>query len=1057
MKELTQMVMTFDEVSENFAEDAASGKADGMQIPDYRGTIPTPRGYVTIRRKFAIDPAKYRSPNYVPLAEGQDPKDVQMPNGIVGMEEVLEETISDVGEGDASKGEDAPQQTAQDAMYGALMEIAGKPPVAAVVEDESADSLLCNMCMPETAIAEDADSPCVAMDAKTPRKPKVSCKTKYKDCRAKNPLYCPYHGAALIKDDIVRQLRSMGVNGLVEVESGEDTGEYFYLAVTVPEADKQKAEGIIDALMKTPGFKQSVDTDNQSVGAGMTELSAYFNVDVLRANVPPSQQDKGNGDEKKETEEDKDKGEEGEDNGENEEEKHPKEEDKGEKKNEEENKKDEDTPPPPPPPPDKDEKQEETDKEIAEMRKAIDDILADISKCDVSITHAREDAPDRDFDDISQKTGDFRERMLNLSDSFKEMVEKRNEAIKAGGDSVQKALNAHILDMMMKTFNEKSIPRAQEELRNLENEVSELSAQAKQDRENLAIDYAKDSIERAVGAMEDEIFGDVAEKNIPIPSGLMFKPLGLEAGLINMLSDAEKYNGDEEDAKRVASALYLDSTMDRYHDAVGAYESALDKADKIFKSTNMSADEVEQQKEEILGAILDFKIAASMLKENYVKAANALRNAKDRRDALRKEEEEKNKHMSMPTDKVLADETMLADDLLGQLKLGTAEAIAQKDGAERYRLRSDSTEGLFADIDADKDGKITSLAITLPNRATMNFNSVEAFKNAHARLFGYDRFDRNASVFDGVPIEDVLKSEAIRSLLPSPSEIEMEMHEGGQLPEMTVKADRDRLVAERNRANWEGYKTSEYRKNAKDSFDNANKTGMQLAELALRWVGLYGKRNYGVRVLETVSPSEFDDGTAEFGIKALQRLLPRIMPESVAGEIHIAKGKRGLRAFCGRDSVIHPATYETLDVFLHESGHAFEFLGPRVKKRCVEFLLYRTRGEKLHTLRLLTGKKYGRDEKAMKDKFFHPYCGKYYPRYGYTVNGVEHETSYSRDEKRELERQKAEGSISEYHLTSSCTEILSMGLQRLITQPIKFVTEDPEYAAFVLGICQGAI
>ena len=1090
MQELTQMVMTFDEVSENFAEDATNGNADGMQIPDYKGTIPTPKGYFTIRRKFAIDPARYRSPNYVPLVEGQDPKDVQMPNGIVGMEEVLEETMSEVGEGDASKGEDARQQTAQDAMYSALMGTSVIAPIAAVVEDESADSLLCNMCMPDTTFVEDADSPCVAMDAKTPRKPKVPCKTKYKDCRAKNPLYCPYHGAALIKDDIVRQLHSMGVNGLVEVESGEDTGEFFYLAVTVPEADKQKAEGIIDALMKTPGFKQTVDTDKQSVGSGMTELSAYFNVDVLRANVPPFQQDKGNRDERKETEEDKNKGEEEEGKGENEEEGHPKQEDKGEKKDEDEEKKDEDTPPPPPPPdeednrdnegegkkedesdkkdedtnpppppppppPDKDEKQEETDKEIAGMRKAIDDILSDISKCDVAITNARENAPDRNFDDISQKTGEFRERMLNLSDSFKEMVEKRNEAMKSNGDSVQMALNAHVLDMMIKSFKEKSIPRAQEELQNIEQEVSELSAQAQQDKENKAIDYAKDSIDKSISAMENEVFGDVAEKGIPIPSGLMFKPLGLEAGLITMLSDAEKYNGSDEDTKRVASALYLDATMDRYHDAVGAYYTALDEAEKM---EGMPSSEIEKKKDEILGAILDYKIAAAMLKEGYVKAADALRNAKDRRDALRKEEEEKNKHMSMPTDKMLADETMLADDLLAQLKLSTAEAIAQKDGAERYRLRSDLTEGLFADIDADKDGKIKSLAITLPNRATMNFNSVEAFKNVHARLFGYDRFDRNASVFDGVPIEDVLKSEAIRSLLPSPSEIEME-EKDGSLAEKTTKADAFREVAKQKRAVWRWHKSTGTREDAKKGFTEANETGMQLAEAALSWFGMHEKRNHEVTIKDVSAPKKSDVGTSMSGIENLQRLLPRMMPSSVKGEIGMEKGKAGARAFCSWSNVIHPATFETLDVFVHEAGHSFEFLDPHVKDRCVEFLRYRTRGEELHTLRHLTGSSaYSADERAMKDKFYDVYCGKYYPQYKYTTTaGKTVFTSYNRNAKRKLDTAMLDGSISDYSLTSRCTEVLSMGVQRMITHPIEFVKEDPEYAAFVLGICQGAI
>ena len=94
----------------------------------------------------------------------------------------------------------------------------------------------------------------------------------------------------------------------------------------------------------------------------------------------------------------------------------------------------------------------------------------------------------------------------------------------------------------------------------------------------------------------------------------------------------------------------------------------------------------------------------------------------------------------------------------------------------------------------------------------------------------------------------------------------------------------------------------------------------------------------------------------------------------------------------------------------------------------------------------------------MKDKFYNVYCGKYYPQYEYTTQeGKIYRVEYARDEKRRLDAGMLDGRIKEYSLTSSCTEVLSMGIQRMITHPIEFVTEDPEYAAFVLGICQGAI
>ena len=664
MEVLEQMVMTFDEVDEAFAEDAAKSERDNAnkpQVPDYKGTIPTPEGYTTIRVKFQIDPARYRSPNYVPLLDGEDPKDVQMPSGMMGVEEVIEEEVSELDK----TGNKGKKVSAQDAMATALMEIATETP-AVVVEDETTDSLMRTMCAPDDAMMSVSDSPCVAMDAKTPKKPKIRCKSTFKDCRAKNPLYCPYHGAALIKADIERQLRSMGVNGLVEVESGEDNGEWFFMAVTVPDADKEKAEKMIDALLKSPGFKVREETSAESVGVNMTELDTYFDIDVLRSDKSPNEQDDKEGDDKDEQDKsddgkDKDKGKE-EDKKEDEQEenkeeekdeettpppppppplpdekdKNKEEEDKGnegDKKDEEENPE-----PQPPPPPEPDEKQAETDKAVSALRDALDGLRASADKMGNQIADIAGNAPEGKFADLVQRVEDFKNRLEDVSNSFGEMVEKKNEMLKQDKESAMAAMNAHVLDLMLNTFRDKTIPRLTKEMEGLREEVDHARVENDDADAERVREETVESFTKAMEAMEDAVFGDVAKLGIPVPEGLNYTPLGLESGLINMLADAEKYNGDTQNIASVMSALGLNEAMNKYHDAVGELTEAQVAIEDIDKVTQgKTAFEMEEFKNDILGAVLGYKVAAMMLKDKYLKASKALRDAKDMRDKEREE------------------------------------------------------------------------------------------------------------------------------------------------------------------------------------------------------------------------------------------------------------------------------------------------------------------------------------------------------------------------------------------------------------------------------------
>lgn len=133
----------------------------------------------------------------------------------------------------------------------------------------------------------------------------------------------------------------------------------------------------------------------------------------------------------------------------------------------------------------------------------------------------------------------------------------------------------------------------------------------------------------------------------------------------------------------------------------------------------------------------------------------------------------------------------------------------------------------------------------------------------------------------------------------------------------------------------------------------------------------------------------------------------------------VSKGKRSFQKFnqigVATDAGIHDA--------IHGIGHFLEHKSQHLGKRAAEFLEYRTKGDKEELLSKLTGKREYGKEKAKKDKFFSPYCGKLY------------------------------GNAED----PDATEIMSMGLQQMYRNPFKFFKDDPEYFSFVLLAMRGGI
>lgn len=159
-----------------------------------------------------------------------------------------------------------------------------------------------------------------------------------------------------------------------------------------------------------------------------------------------------------------------------------------------------------------------------------------------------------------------------------------------------------------------------------------------------------------------------------------------------------------------------------------------------------------------------------------------------------------------------------------------------------------------------------------------------------------------------------------------------------------------------------------------------------------------------------------------------RQVLEKIVARSVFPEkpITVHKLKDYGRAF-QRDDSINLSAQAKIPTFVHEAMHFIEEWNPHVHKRCVEFLRYRTRGEEPQSLKALTGKNFESWEMTRPDKFFDPYCGKQYERMREGVTEV------------------------------TATEVLSMGVERLTKNPVKFLREDPEYATMCLALIRGGL
>lgn len=166
-------------------------------------------------------------------------------------------------------------------------------------------------------------------------------------------------------------------------------------------------------------------------------------------------------------------------------------------------------------------------------------------------------------------------------------------------------------------------------------------------------------------------------------------------------------------------------------------------------------------------------------------------------------------------------------------------------------------------------------------------------------------------------------------------------------------------------------------------------------------------------------------------VKAAQQWLASVMESGGNAPITTKIGERaGARAhFSNSRDHIQAKTGESIDVVVHEYGHAIDYrvttAGDPVVKRSLEFLAHRVGDEATTDMR----RKFGTGdpgEKGRKDKFesvFNEYSAYYTGK------------DYGQD----------------------ATEIVSMGLQLLYDDPIKFAKGDPEFFKFIVGVLDGSL
>ena len=310
---------------------AKYSEEDGSHVPLKAPEIPTSmggdddkpdeNGLVYVSATFTVDPDKYVSNNYRPANMGKMPdaaallkqKSGAMNTKAANPEE--EAAISDLGTPEAKESAASPDEPTEQQEKAAAKEAdkeqqkeleaeeagEGKHVIPTAKGDKQAadaapESVVLDyatfidgssfICYDEVA---DIDYSKIAMDA-GPKKPptRANCQTTFAQCRAKNPLFCRFHGPKLLEADIKGAIKAtVGAGCVVQVTKDKNSKNKFTFRLTVgcPPSKKKMVEKMVHMyLTQNPGISSSTEDWNL---VGKHKQTTEFEMDILQADKPP--------------------------------------------------------------------------------------------------------------------------------------------------------------------------------------------------------------------------------------------------------------------------------------------------------------------------------------------------------------------------------------------------------------------------------------------------------------------------------------------------------------------------------------------------------------------------------------------------------------------------------------------------------------------------------------------------------------------------------------------------------------------------------------------------
>lgn len=155
----------------------------------------------------------------------------------------------------------------------------------------------------------------------------------------------------------------------------------------------------------------------------------------------------------------------------------------------------------------------------------------------------------------------------------------------------------------------------------------------------------------------------------------------------------------------------------------------------------------------------------------------------------------------------------------------------------------------------------------------------------------------------------------------------------------------------------------------------------------------------------------------EDGVHAFRSMVPAKYVPNGSVKVKRSPTGRGYYQDSFQSAFIQDIGSGVRDTTVHELGHWLEYRVPKIQKAAKDFLKRRTKGEKMQSLKkLFPYSNYRADEFVKPDKFFSHYVGKQYP---------------------------------------TSTEVISMGMEAMQRDPLKFIREDREHFELILKIILG--